>query len=250
MKKRILSVLLTVVMLIGMLPTAVFAAEELTEYDLWVAGVRVTSENLVIDSEDNSAISGSATLTNIGVDENGEPIYTLTLKDFEYEGAGYEDWLASYYRAAAAIYCGSSLIILLDGDSVIAHSDTDLVDRSCGIASKNGLIVSDAPANGTGTLTVAGGAGYTSAGLYVYKGVLAINDGIITATAYEADQSSCPIISNFGDIIISGGEVNAHGGDAIYHSFGLIACYGISISDATVNATTNVSEEIDINAAI
>jgi len=230
--------------------TSKYVRIEPVVYDLWVGGVQVTGANLVIDSADNAAISGSATLTNIGVDENDEPIYTLTLKDFEYEGAGYEDWLASDYRAAAAIYCGSSLIILLDGDSVIAHSDTNLVDRSCGIASKNGLIVSDAPANGTGTLTVAGGAGYTSAGLYVYAGVLAINDGIITATAYEADESSCPIISNFGDIIISGGEVNAHGGDTIYYSFGLIACYGISISDATVNATTNVSEEIYCNAAI
>ena len=43
MKKRILSVLITVVMLIGMLPTAVFAAE--TTYGIWVEGVEVTSDN-------------------------------------------------------------------------------------------------------------------------------------------------------------------------------------------------------------
>ena len=42
MKKRILSVLIAVVMLIGMLPTAVFAAE--TTYDIWVGGVQVTSD--------------------------------------------------------------------------------------------------------------------------------------------------------------------------------------------------------------
>ena len=38
MKKRILSVLIAVVMLIGMLPTAVFA-EGTTPYDLCVGGV-------------------------------------------------------------------------------------------------------------------------------------------------------------------------------------------------------------------
>ena len=81
MKKRILSVLITVVMLIGMLPTTAFAAE--TAYDIWVGGVQVTSGNLVIDSADDTAITGGSATYDPSTD-------IITLDNFNYTGAGYD----------------------------------------------------------------------------------------------------------------------------------------------------------------
>ena len=75
--KKLFAILLAVALMATMSLTA-FAAET-TYYDLWVAGVQITSSNSVIDSSDNENIEGSATFdfeTN-----------TLTLTDFKYTGA-------------------------------------------------------------------------------------------------------------------------------------------------------------------
>ena len=42
MKKRIISLIITVIMLIGVLPLTAFAA---TKYNVWVAGKQITSQN-------------------------------------------------------------------------------------------------------------------------------------------------------------------------------------------------------------
>ena len=61
MKKLILSVLLTVVMLILMLPTAVFAAGE--NYNIFVGGVEITSTNLTVNGDTGTATYDPATST-------------------------------------------------------------------------------------------------------------------------------------------------------------------------------------------
>ena len=65
--------------LLGTQPITANAAT--AEYDLWVGGVKVASDNLVIDSNDNSAITGLATYDPTS--------NTLTLDNFSYTGAGY-----------------------------------------------------------------------------------------------------------------------------------------------------------------
>ena len=64
--KKLLISLMAIVMtaclglaLLGTQPITANAAT--AEYDLWVSGVNVTSDNLVIDDNDNSAITGTAT---------------------------------------------------------------------------------------------------------------------------------------------------------------------------------------------
>ena len=70
MKKRILSILITVVMLIGMLPTAVFA-EDTTPDDLSIGGVEVTDANkddlvtAINQAANGSVAAGSATSSNL-----------------------------------------------------------------------------------------------------------------------------------------------------------------------------------------
>ena len=44
MKKKLFAILLSIVMVAGLLPATVLAAEP-TVYDIWVDGVQVTSEN-------------------------------------------------------------------------------------------------------------------------------------------------------------------------------------------------------------
>ena len=85
MKKRILSVLITLVMLIGLVAVMGISAsaETVTEYDLWVGGVRFTSGNLVIDSADDPAITGGSATYDPSTD-------IITLDNFNYTGAGYD----------------------------------------------------------------------------------------------------------------------------------------------------------------
>ena len=116
MKKRILSVLITVVMLIGMLPTAVFA-EGTTPYDLYIGGVQFTSGNLVIDSTDSAAISGSATY-------NPE-LNTLTLNNFQYSGPGYKNEEYEYLYGALRVEGDNDLRIVFTGQNVIECTTGD-----------------------------------------------------------------------------------------------------------------------------
>ena len=115
MKKRILSVLIAVVMLIGMLPTAVFAAE--TPYDLWVGGVQVKSANkddiTTAITEAGGTADGTATY-----DPESE---TLTLNGFSYTGEGYvydSPW-------CAAIFSKNDLIVKVVGSNTVTASVTD-----------------------------------------------------------------------------------------------------------------------------
>ena len=86
------------------------------QYNLWVAGIRVTSENLVIDSTDDSTISGSATYSP---DNN-----TLTLSGFicDYKG------IQTDFVPPAAIYSGSSEHL------TIVFTGTNTVQSSCAVA--------------------------------------------------------------------------------------------------------------------
>ena len=108
--KRLLSILIAIALMLSLSVTA-FAAET-TYYDLWVAGVAVTSDNLEINSADNGAITGSATY---------DPVTnTLTLDNFSYEGEGYN------YSAnvKALIYStGIDLKIVLKGINTFAGID-------------------------------------------------------------------------------------------------------------------------------
>ena len=84
--KKLLICLMALVMtvclgyaLLGTQPITANAAT--AEYGLWVGGVEVTSDNLVIDGNDNSVITGTATYDPTS--------NTLTLDNFSYTGAGY-----------------------------------------------------------------------------------------------------------------------------------------------------------------
>ena len=107
--KKLFALLLAITMMATMSLTA-FAAET-TYYDLWVAGVQITSSNSVIDSSDNENIEGSATFdfeTN-----------TLTLTDFKYTGA-YCPWDFTDYSSVLRISdVAGAVTIVFSGENII-----------------------------------------------------------------------------------------------------------------------------------
>ena len=103
--KRLLSILIAITMMATMSVTA-FAVE--TTYDLWVAGVQVTSANPVIDSTDNGQIQGSATFD--------EATKTFTLTNFKYTGA--HDHGSDYDTSALNVGV-DGITIVFSGENII-----------------------------------------------------------------------------------------------------------------------------------
>ena len=162
MKKRILSVLITVVMLIGMLPTAVFAAE--TTYDIRVGGVQVTSAN-----KDNIVVP----------DANGSAKYdpttnTLTLNNFSYTNAAGVD---------AIISDGMNLTIVLKGENAFSVG-------GMGICVENGtLTISDSDEDDTvGSLEMI--SGLDAFAPAIYSGGSISIDGVELLAACDGASST------------------------------------------------------------
>ena len=104
--KKLFAMLLAIAMIATMSVTA-FAVET-TYYDLWVAGVQITSANPVIDSTDNGQIQGSATFD--------EATKTFTLTNFKYTGA--HDHGSDYDTSALNVGV-NGITIVFSGENII-----------------------------------------------------------------------------------------------------------------------------------
>ena len=121
MKKRILSVLITLVMLIGilvgMLSVTALAAE--TTYKVHVGGVQVTDANKDDLTAAIIAAGGNAT----GKAAFDPTTSTLTLEDFTYEGGGSQ--YGTNTQFAAIWYELDELKIELKGNNIINAKGND-----------------------------------------------------------------------------------------------------------------------------
>ena len=257
MKKRILSVLITVVMLIGMLPTAVFA-EGTTPYDLWVGGVQVTSANkddiTTAITEAGGTADGTATY-----DPESE---TLTLNGFSYTGQGYvydSPW-------CAAIFAKNDLTVKVVGSNTVTASVTDPYTAEAlnvwgaltitgdsgssltltgaereGVGCGGNLKIENVTVNATGTN-----------GLYSYEGIT-INNAIVTAvgTDYDAISSEKAIsitnssVEATSTYIYGSGICIGDTGDLNIVNSTLTASgelHGIRVSSGSVNVTNSLIE--------
>ena len=204
-----------------------------TLYPVWVGDAQFTGTNLVIDGEDVTGITGSATF-------NPES-NTLTLNNFSYSGAGYCGLIYGD-TIEAVIYSDTSLNILLDGNSVITHENSNYASYSCGIFANGNITIADAEGGAVGTLQATGGnnARDTSGGIYA-KNSITINSGIITCKGGGTSDISGGIFAD-DNIYINGGEVNVSGEDANSQSYGMAACHSVYISDGHVLATAGTAE--------
>ncbi len=191
MKKKILSVLLAAILLLSLMPTAVFATES-TNYGLYIGGVQVTENNkgdlvtAINNAVGATVATGSASYTPATEDEPA----TLVLNNFNYKGNGYEYdvWYdCNYY---AAIYTLEDLNIILQGENSIACMPTE-EDYSIAVYCEATLTVSG---NSTGALKISD----VDDGVFAYY--VTIEDAIL-----EVSSIFCGIYGE--DIIIDNSEV-------------------------------------------
>ncbi len=226
MRKRILSLLFTVCMVLTMLPMDVFAVDN---YDVWVGGIQVNSSN-------NDDVLGD------GGSVKYDPVTkTLTLNNCTYSGEGYTE--KGGYKRGAAIYAIGDISICLLGINSVTQIGGD-ISFSYGIYVEGNITIS-----GTGSLYSSGSDGTYTYGIYsgIYESITSITILSGTVTAFGGgdtiSDASYGICVDSGSINISGGKVNATSGAAEMHSQGINIIRGnINISGGEVNAT---SGEID-----
>jgi len=229
MKKRILSVLITVVMLIGMLPTAVFAAE--TTEAKWAFGTAETAP-------DDSAYTYSGTLADAFTAANGNEDTTNTVTYVKLN----KDVSMTHTSSGTALTLNEGKAMVLDLNSKTYSSSTTSTsggDPTYGINTesnslltvKNGTISVSSSNDGyaigiqsKGNLNVLNctiGASKENAnsgayGISYTGGVATITNCTITATSVGDRARSIDIGTTTPALTIADCTVNAIGGDEAY----------------------------------
>lgn len=224
---KLWSILLTLVMVVGLLPTTALAAEPATK-----------TADFTNDSAAALALLNAAKTGEAGSEWDGDT-KTLTLNGINFTTT-----------AATAVELPNGATIVLNGENTITGGDADSYDRY-GIYAVGSLTI-----QGSGKLDVTGGtaADVISYGIYAKK-ALTISGGTVnatggtatngdsygiraentvtiqntadvtatggTATGTATDIRSCVICAWNGDVTINGGIVNAKGSDSGAYSFGI-----------------------------
>lgn len=247
--RKLWSMILAGAMCVSLLPAAAFATEEVTEYDLWVGGVQVTSAN-------QSDILGDGTASFV-YDTDYET-YTLTLdtavidRDFESYAT-----FASESGSIAGIYSSlDTLYLELKGENVITmpESTAKTVTESAGIFARELIIYSEynEELGNSESLTVNGGKVTNSANdAYSYgiaAGNLQIENVTVTAVGGDTESGSGYAESEgiyiFGDelgLYLINSQVVAKGGNAITKAAGYTAYSDGIYLGADVNVDENSS---------
>ncbi len=207
MKKRILSALLCLCMVMALMPTVAFA--EPTSYNLWVGGVEVTSDNA-------SNITGEGITGTVTYDDSTK---TLTLNNVNIDSV--YSFTNGVGTDSAGIYVrfdfDGDLTIKLVGENTITGKLTDPEEISgYGFFSTTNLIF-----DGSGSLNISAADGKTGAGnswsvaIYANGSVNVGAQCTITATSGEASNISAAIYCS--NLTLEGAKVSAgsSAGDAV-----------------------------------
>ena len=206
----------------SVMPFSAFAAEE---YDVWVGGTRVTSDNKnnIPAAEGYEQYSGTASY-----DPSTE---TLTLNNYIYKGTG------NFIRNASTMVGGvysqtqNTLTIILKGNNSITVTGENSNGSSYGIRAGNGGVTF----KGDGTLNVESAEvdatrDYADSVAVSTADGINIEGGTINALAKKG-ADSVGISSSLGAIYISGGRVSAVAGEATIESIGMRAATSISVGE-------------------
>ncbi len=203
-KTMIISLLMFAICLCGFLGlgtltvSAADTGDTLTSYDLYVGGIQFTSENTVIDSEDNDKIIGSATYNP---DDN-----SLTLDNFEISGLGYEMSTVMGYSQIAIYYnATNTLTVKLIGSNSITAPD-------CPDADSFGIFIPQVAFEGEGSLSVVGGSSLMCNSYAIKASDITFKGGDITAIGGNAPSTNtCSYGVDAINISIEGGSLSAYG---------------------------------------
>ena len=194
--KKVLSIILCIMLVLCVAPLSAFAVDT---YDLWVGGVRVTSENA-------SAITGEGISGTVSYDPATS---TLTLDNATITGA-YKNYSTTY-----GIKAESELTVKAVGNNtIISASQTYYY----GIEA-NGLSI-----EGTGSLEIkANGENKVKYGIFTYQGLT------LDVNSLTVNGDSTAIYAR-DYVTVNGGTVNASATETA------IECYWNSDSKVTINA--------------
>ena len=209
MKKRILSALLCLCMVMALMPTVAFA--EPTSYNLWVGGVEVTSDNA-------SNITGEGITGTVTYDDSTK---TLTLNNVNIDSVySFENGVG---KDSAGIYVSidfdGDLTIKLVGENTITGKLTGSDISSYGFFAEG--FSTDLIFDGSGSLNISAADGKTGAGnswsvaIYANGSVNVGAQCTITATSGEASNISAAIYCS--NLTLEGAKVSAgsSAGDAV-----------------------------------
>ena len=243
--KRIWSLLVSIGLLLGLMPTVALAADG---GNLWVGGLEVTA-------------GGEADVFGDGTVSFDPLTNTLTLQDCTYTGAGYEN-AAIYYGGdkkltvevlgtntftadtpeadySYGIYAKGDLVITGGGSLTVTGGDATL--RSFGILAEGSLEVSNS------TLTAIGGGERDSFGAMVTRGHFASSAATFTASAVERESIGLYIVE---ELTLHGGFVHATGNESGNGSVGIYATGDLWVNEGRMTGIGNRSKFYSYGVAI
>lgn len=255
-------------MTLCLLPTAALA-DSGTEYDVWVGGVRVTSENassvtgsgitgtvsydtanntLTLDDASVTGVytdgnnntygiyaDGSVTINLVGVNtvigaySSGDSYGVYCFGALALNGSGSLNAVAGTADGTSSGVCGDSITVSA-GATITAIAGT--AGRSCGTYGNSVTVI--------GALTAtAGSSTGISCGVFCGSGSVTVEStGVLTATGGSA-ASSCGVYSNSGTVSVTGGVVAATGGKASDSSYGVYGGSAINVNNSVNDGAAN-----------
>ena len=252
MKKKLLAILLSIVMVVGLLPVAALAADP-TTYDIWVDGVQITSENkdnlfsgtVSYDPATHTLSLNNATLDSDTMSDYGiKTIIPSTLKirltgtnsiTRTYPGGGIG--IASNSGNSVEITGDGTLVINVIGetyDGISAGADVKISDKAKVIINSEGGV------GIIGKTVEIDGATVKSTGLYAgidAHSLKIVNGADVTLKATQDERNGAFIWKdqegNGGDIEIAQSTVKA----TSYYP-GLYAAGNLTVDGGEVNCTS------------
>ncbi|WMJ21916.1 carboxypeptidase regulatory-like domain-containing protein [Paludicola sp. MB14-C6] len=209
MKKRILSLVVLLCVVIAWMPTTVFAADVTPIY---VCGTEITGGGYWLNDGNGGITTTNASSSNYNVK------YDTSTKKLTLNGANLTYNNNTIYTQQVSD--SSGLDIVLEGTNSVTST-------SSGDAALNTL--------GSGNIKIQGSGSLTATG--VYSGIYAFNDIIIDSGTIVATGTTYAIESNRGDIIINGGTVTFKSSTQAMHQAPKLGAY----TNVNITASTDVS---------
>ena len=258
MKKKLFTILLSIVMVVGLLPVAALAADP-TTYDIWVDGVQVTSENkdnlcggtVSYDPTTHTLSLNNATLDNDTMSDYGiKTIIPNTLKirltgtnSITRTSPGGGMGIAPNSSNSVEITGDGTLVINVNGenyDGISAGADVKISDKAKVIINAEGGL------GITGRMVEIDGATVNSTGFYAgidAHGLKIVNGADVTLKATQDERNGAFIWKdqegNGGDIEIAQSTVKA----TSYYP-GLYAAGNLTVDGGEVSCTSTADSAI------
>ena len=258
MKKKLLAILLSIVMLVGLTPFTVLAADP-TAYDIWVDGVQVTSENkdnlcggtVSYDPTTHTLFLNNATLDNDTMADYG--IKTIIPSTLKIRLTGTNSITRTYPHGGMGIAPNSANSVEITGDGTLTINVSG--ENYDGISAGADVKISDKAKviiNAEGGVGIIGrmveidGATVNSTGLYAgidAHGLKIVNGADVTLKATQDERNGAFIWKgqegNGGDIEIAQSTVKA----TSYYP-GLYAAGNLTVNGGEVKCTSTADSAI------